>query len=57
MFKALALLNLDNGKDAEAEALINQVRKSYPIDRKLLNYMVVALDLLKKGTTRMAQVD
>jgi hypothetical protein len=57
VFKALALLNLDNGKDAEAEALINHVRKSYPIDRKLLNYMVIAMDLLKKGTAQMGHVN
>jgi hypothetical protein len=48
-YKALALLLLDNGKDDEAIALVDQVRKTHPADRKLIAILAQALDLLGKG--------
>ena len=48
-YKALALLFLDNGKDDEATALIDQVRKTHPVDRRLIAILAQALDLLGKG--------
>jgi hypothetical protein len=43
------LLYLDNGKDNEAAALVNQVRKTATLDRKLIATLVQALDMLGKG--------
>jgi hypothetical protein len=43
------LLFLDNGKDEEATALVDQVRKTHPVDRKLIAILAQALDLLGKG--------
>ena len=48
-YKALALLLLDNGKDNEAIALVDRVRKTHPADRKLIAILAQALDLLGKG--------
>ena len=48
-YKALALLYLDNGKDDEATGLVDQVRKTHPVDRKLIAILAQALDLLGKG--------
>jgi hypothetical protein len=48
-YKALTLLSLDNGKDEEASALVDQVRKTNPVDRKLISILAQAMDLLGKG--------
>jgi len=49
-YKALALLFLDNGKDEEAAALVDQVRKTNPVDRKLIATLAQALDLLGRSS-------
>ena len=43
------MLHLDNGKDDEAAALVDHVRKTAPADRRLMATLVQALDMLGKG--------
>jgi hypothetical protein len=43
------LLSLDNGKDDEAAALVDQVRKTTPVDQRLIATLTQAMDMLGKG--------
>jgi len=49
-FKAVALLSLDNGKDKEAAALVDQVRKTGAYSQQLIATLTIALDILGRGT-------
>jgi hypothetical protein len=51
VYKALAFLYLENGKDEEAAALVDQVRKTNPVDRRLIATLSQALDLLERGSS------
>jgi hypothetical protein len=55
-YKAVALLLVDNGKDDEAAALVDQVRKTSPVDPRLIAILVQAMDILGKGLSQGASV-
>jgi hypothetical protein len=44
------LLSLDNGKDKEAAALVDQVRKTGAFNQQLIATLTIALDMLERGT-------
>jgi N-terminal acetyltransferase B complex non-catalytic subunit len=48
-YKAVVLLLLDNGKDEEASLLVDKIRKSSPTDKRLIETLTQALDLLGRG--------
>jgi len=48
-YKAVVLLCLDNGKDKEAAALVEQVRKASPTSPRLITTLVQAMDMLGRG--------
>jgi hypothetical protein len=50
----VALLCIDNRKDEEAAALVDQVRKTNPVDREVIKTLSKALEILERGSSMVA---